>query len=186
MSLAGFTGKLALNTTDYDSTGLDLGVIESYEPIKEGALDPFEYPDTDARDQEYYDSSGAKKEISITGCYIPSDGSWATLIAWKEAMEGYLNGYIYDQSIDLYLCVYIKDYYGSGLHLWLERNDAALLETNGEEVGLDVFTDRLAMNEAGNIPICVTISSLKLTVKGGTSPTIDYTITLVQRLAAVV
>ena len=61
----------------------DLGIVDNYKSQKNQQMDSFEYPDTDAREQEYFDISGSEKVIQLGGTYVPSDQSWATLLAWK-------------------------------------------------------------------------------------------------------
>jgi len=178
-----FTGKLSLSKTAYDTEGYDLGIIETYQASKSVNLDPFEYPDYDAREQEYFDMAGSAKNISISGSYVPVDGSWATLINWKETLEAFVNGYTFDSGVNIYLAIYMKDFYGAGNHLWLERFEAPLLEQSNAGVNaINAYTPKPPMNSITNRPICVTLENLSIELKGGESPNATYQLTLVQRL----
>lgn len=180
MSDSPFTGKLSLDKDDFVN-GIDLGVIDSFESDKAEVVESFEYPDTDAREQEWFDQAGSEKKITLTGTYIGTD--WQDALWFKETMEAYINGFVYDQGINFFLAIYIPNYFGTGEHLWIEREGAPLLEMDNEgEVGLNRITARPAMQNSTNRPICVTPHSFKATIKGGTSPVVEYVMMLVQRM----
>jgi len=184
--MSAFTGKIALEHDTYDSLGYDLGIVESYKAEKTMQVDSMEYPDTDARWQEYFDLSGSSKRVHLTGNIIPADGKWETLLAWKENIEAFVNGYIFDNGIDIWLAVYIKDYFSTGVHLWMDRAIAPLLEATATEIGLDVEVDKLDQEHADNCPICVTIEAFSVEISQGTSPTANWSLTAVQRYPATV
>ena len=180
-----FKAVLSLSHTDYDSDSnpdnINLGIVDQYSGSKDMSLECMQYPDTDARWQEYFDLEGSTKTIKLSGTYIPSDGSWATLLAWKEKLEAFFNGYVFDNGIDIWLGVYVKDFYSTGVHLWLDRPIAPLLEWDGTP-GIDAETTKLAQNSANNCPICISPQSMTLDIECGTSPVAKWSIEVVQRL----
>lgn len=160
----GIIGRLSTSATTYDSTGIDLGAIESIDYPKQSPLDPMSYPDTPAKDQEFYDQAGAELEVSITGEYGGNSITWAQCFAWAESIQALITGEQYDSSQPRYLALYQKDIYGPGNHLWVLRDDPTL-----------------AQNSASNGPIHVIVESFIPKIGSGSSPSLGYTLKVKQQ-----
>jgi len=185
--MTNFSGKIWVGTlplypwqaANMETTGYDLGIIERVESSKEVQLDPFEYPDTDAREQEYFDAAGSSKHIRISGSFVAD--TWALVLAWKETLEALVNGYTFDNAINLYLGIYIKDFFSASHHLWLERFAPPLLELDANGMpGLNVYP-RPIQDSHDNKPVCITPESISIQVTAGESPNATYELSVVVR-----
>lgn len=156
-------GKLSTSDSTYDSTGIDLGTFAwEYDHAEQtssfGLIGP-------AREQEHESSMGAERTIIINGQYGPTGATWAQVYAWMEAMDALITGSQYDDSAHRYLCLYHKNLYSTGVHLWGLRDDPSL-----------------AQSSSGNKPMHVIVESFAPKIGTGTSPEVSYTLRVKQQV----
>jgi hypothetical protein len=162
------------------SSGYDLGVTDEPRVTLTQQVDSFDYPDTNCRDQEVADNQGSFKKISLKGKVFFT--TWDAALLWKENMQALFCGSYYTQSLNIYLAVYIQDFFGSGSHLWFERDGAPVLENSGSSWGNNLVSSRPAQNSASNQPICITPTSWDAQIMPGDQPCITWTLECVQRI----